>query len=105
MCENECIKNDRLLERSKRMGWVTGIEPATFGATTRRSKPLSYTHRILSVTAGYDGKPSSRASLFLPLPILVVSSGPFRHHGHCRLCRRDVTHFLVVWVQDSRRNL
>jgi hypothetical protein len=26
------------------LGWLTGIEPATFGITTRRSNRLSYNH-------------------------------------------------------------
>ena len=33
------------------MGWVQGLEPWTFGTTTRRSSQLSYTHRVSTPSA------------------------------------------------------
>ena len=32
------------------MGWVKGLEPSTYGTTTRRSSQLSYTHHVTHTT-------------------------------------------------------
>ena len=37
---NACLTRER-------MGWVKGLEPSTYGTTTRRSSQLSYTHHVL----------------------------------------------------------
>ena len=37
--------------RSFTFGWKTGLEPATFGTTIRRSNLLSYIHHIQKASA------------------------------------------------------
>ena len=34
------------------MGWVKGLEPSTYGTTTRRSSQLSYTHHVCLLRNG-----------------------------------------------------
>jgi hypothetical protein len=61
LCQHYGIANWRLLglkknslkpmaETAFRLGWLTGIEPATFGITTRRSNRLSYNHHAVRPT-------------------------------------------------------
>ena len=44
------------------MGWVQGLEPWTYGTTTRRSSQLGYTHHVSVRSAlSYYGSPRKRA--------------------------------------------
>src|ERR1051325_5638318 len=64
-------------------GWLTGIEPATSGATVRRSNQLSYSHRVVLQ------QPTTLRCLLLRNPVALIDGN--RDHP-----RKTVPKFSLV---------
>ena len=54
------------------LGWKTGLEPATFGTTIRRSNLLSYIHRFADAKIDYFLNIVNPTSTFFTMPYYFV---------------------------------